>query len=146
MFDKLKTSVMTMPVLVFADDTRPFRVEADSSDFATGTVLSQESPEDEKYHPVAYYSESLNTVERNYEIHDKEMLVIIQALEEWRHFLEGTRHLVEVWTDHKNLQYFMTAKKLNRRQAQWSLYLSRFDFALHHQPGCTMGKSDALSR
>ena len=73
------------------------------------------------------------------------MLAIIHALEEWRHFLEGAKHHVEVWTDHKNLEYFRTAKKLNRRQAQWLLYLSRFDFALQHRPGSTMGKSDALS-
>jgi len=85
-------------------------------------------------------------VERNYEIHDKEMLAIICALEEWRHFLEGATHPVEIWTDHKNLEYFMTAKKLNRRQARWSLHLARFDFLLHHCPGRTMGKPDALSR
>ena len=60
-------------------------------------------------------------MERNYEIHDKEMLAIICALEEWRHFLEGARHLVEIWTDHKNLEYFMMAKKLNRHQACWSV-------------------------
>jgi len=53
---------------------------------------------------------------------------------------------VEIWTDHKNLEYFMTAKKLNRYQAQWSLYLARFDFKLVHRPGCSMGKPDALSR
>ena len=89
---------------------------------------------------------SLNAVERNYEIHDKEMLAIMRALEEWRHFLEGAMHKVEIWTDHKNLEYFMTAKKLNRRQARWSLYLSRFDFIMHHRPGTSMGKCDALSR
>jgi len=95
-------------------------------------VLSQQSPVDDKWHPIAYYSKSLSAVERNYEIHDKEMLAIIRALEDWRHFLEGARHKFEIWTDHKNLEYFMTAKKLNRHQARWSLYLSRFDFAMHH--------------
>jgi len=85
-------------------------------------------------------------VERNYEIHNKEMLAIIRALEEWRHFLEGATHPVEIWTDHKNLEYFMTAKKLNHCQAHWSLHLARFDFLLHHRPGHTMGKPDALSR
>jgi hypothetical protein len=85
-------------------------------------------------------------VEQNYEIHDKEMLAIIRALEEWRHFLEGAHHRFEIWTDHKNLEYFMSAKKLNRRQARWSLYLARFDFAMHHRPGRSMGKPDALSR
>jgi len=88
----------------------------------------------------------LSSVERNYEIHDKEMLAIIHALEEWRHFLEGATHPVEIWTDHKNLEYFMTAKKLNRRQARWSLHLARFDFLLHHRPRRTMDKPDALLR
>ena len=52
----------------------------------------------------------------------------------------------EIWTDHQNLQYFMTSKRLNRRQARWSLFLSRFDFTLHHRPGRTMGKTVALSQ
>jgi len=95
---------------------------------------------------VVFYSKSLSLVERNYEIHDKEMLTIIHALEEWRHFLEEARHPVEIWTDHKNLEYFMTAKKLNRRQAHWSLYLARFDFKLTHRPGRCMGKPNTLLR
>ena len=85
-------------------------------------------------------------MEQNYGIHDKEMLAIICMLEEWRHFLEGVTYLVEIWTNHKNLEYFMTAKKLNRRQAHWSLHLARFDFLLHYRPGRTMGKLDVLSR
>ena len=95
---------------------------------------------------MAFYSKSLSPVERNYKIHDKEMLAIICALEEWRHFLEGAQHLVEIWTDHKNLEYFIMAKKLNRRQARWSLYLACFDFRLIHCPGRSMGKPDALSQ
>ena len=145
-FQGLKDATTSAPVLASADDSMPFRVEADSSDFATGAVLSQLSSADDLWHPVAFYSKSLSPVECNYEIHDKEMLAIIRALEEWRHFLEGARHSVEIWTDHKNLEYFMTAKKLNRRQARWSLYLARFDFHLHHRPGRSMGKPDALSR
>jgi len=77
--------------------------------------LSQQSPEDNKWHPVAFLSKFLSPVERNYEIHDKEMLAIVRALEEWRHFVGGAEHHCEIWTDHKNLQYFMTAKKLNWR-------------------------------
>jgi hypothetical protein len=98
------------------------------------------------WHPVAFLSKALNPVERNYEIHDTEMLAIIRGLEEWRHYLEGARHPVEIWTNHKNLEYFRVAQKLNHRQARWSLYLSRFDFTLHHKPGRSMGKPDALSR
>jgi hypothetical protein len=74
------------------------------------------------------------------------MLAIIRGLEEWRHYLEGTRHPIEIWTDHKNLEYFRVAQKLNRRQAHWSPYLSCFDFTLHHKPGRSKGKPDTLSR
>jgi len=93
---------------------------------------------------VAFYSKSLSLVEWNYEIHNKEILAIIHTLEEWRHFLEGAWHPIEIWMDHKNLEYFMTAKKLNYCQARWSLYLARFDFKLIHRPGRCMGKPDAL--
>ena len=108
-FERLKQCFTSTPILQFADDDLPYQVEADSSDVATGAVLSQQSPEDKKWHPIAFYSKSLSAVEQNYEIHDKEMLATIRAL--------------EVWTDHKNLEYFQTAKKLNQRQAQWLLYL-----------------------
>jgi hypothetical protein len=145
-FDKLKWNVTSAPILISPDSMCPFCIEADSSDFATGAVLSQVSPEDDKWHPVAFYSKSLSSVEQNYEIHDKEMLAIIRALQEWRHFVKGAEHQFEVWTDHKNLEYFMMAKQLNWRQARWSLFLARFDFVMHHKPGRTMGKPDALSR
>ena len=73
------------------------------------------------------------------------MLAIIQAFQEWQHFIKGAEHRCKIWTDHKNLEYFMMAKQLNRRQARWSLYLSHFNFTLHHKPGKLMGKPDALS-
>ena len=74
------------------------------------------------------------------------MLGVIQCLEAWRHFLEGTKEKFEIWTNHKNLEYFMTSQNLNCRQARWALYLSRFDFVLKHVPGSKMGKADGLSR
>ncbi|KAG5725263.1 hypothetical protein E4T56_gene12725 [Termitomyces sp. T112] len=128
-FDTLKCAVTSRPILLFPDDNSPFHVEADSSDFATGAVLSQQSLEDEKWHPVAFYSKSLNAVELNYKIHNKEMLAIIWLFKEWWHFLEGVWHKFEVWTDYKNLEYFQMAKKLNCQQ-----------------PGQSMGKLDALSQ
>lgn len=143
-FDQLKKAVTEAPVLRMPTDDGQFRVEADASDFATGAVLSQF--QGDNWYPIAYLSKSLSEPERNYDIYDKELLAIIRALDEWRHFLEGAQQKFEIWTDHKNLQYFRTAQKLNRRQARWSLFLSRFDFLLHHRPGKTAGKPDALSR
>ena len=108
-------------------------------------VLSMEC-KDELWRPVAFLSKSLNETERNYEIHNKEMLAIIRGLEAWRHLLEGAQYKFKIWTDHKNLEYFMKAQKLNQRQARWALYLSRFDFTLKHVAGSKMGKADRLSR
>jgi len=136
---------MSRPLLVAPDLDKEFRVESNASNFATGGVLSIKC-KDNKWRPVAYISKSLNETEQNYEIHDKEMLAIICCLETWRHFLEGTRSKFEVWTDHKNLEYFMSNQKLNQRQARWALYLSRFDFVLKHILGSKMGKADGLSR
>ncbi|KAG5719156.1 hypothetical protein E4T56_gene11826 [Termitomyces sp. T112] len=99
-------------------------VEADSSDLATGAILSQQSPEDGKWYLVAFYFKSLKAVEQNYKIDDKEMLAIIQLFEEWWHFLKGAWHKFEAW---------------------WSLYLANFDFLLHCKPSQSMGKPDTLS-
>ena len=93
------------------------RMEMDALDYAMEGVLSIEG-EDGKWRLVAFLSKSLNETERNYEIHDKEMLVIIRGLESWRHLLEEAQFKFEIWTDYKNLEYFMKAQKLNQRQAQ----------------------------
>ena len=73
-------------------------------------------------------------------------MAVVRCLEAWRHFLEGATIKFEIWTDHKNLEYFMKAQKLNRKQARWALYLLRFNFMLKHVPGSKMGKADSLSR
>ena len=106
--------VTTAPVLVSPQESDPFQIEVDSSDFATGTVLFQLLMKDRKWHSIAFYSKFLSSMEWNYKIYDKEILAIIRVLKEWRHFLERATYLVEIWTDHKNLEYFMMAKKLNR--------------------------------
>jgi len=95
---------------------------------------------------VAFFLKSLNETEKNYEIYDKKMLVVIRGLKNWRHLLESTHFKFKICPDHKNLEYFMKVQKLNQRQAQWALYLSRFDFILKHIPGIKMGKVDGLSR
>jgi len=112
-FEHLKSLLCSKPILVFPTEDRAFLVEADSSSYATGAVLSQ-MREDDKWHPVAYISKSLSPAERNYDIYDKEMLAVMCALEQWCHYLKGAKHPVQILTDHKNLEYFMTTQKLNR--------------------------------
>ena len=108
----MKKQFTKKPVLAALDLDKRMRMEVDMLDYATGGVLSIEC-ENGLWRPVAFLSKSLNETERNYEIHNKEMLAIIKGLENWRHLLEGTKFKFKVWTDYKNLEYFMKTQKLN---------------------------------
>jgi hypothetical protein len=115
-FDELKRRLTSAPILRHYRPDLPTRIETDASDEVVAGVLSQQ--EEGNWHPVAYYSKTMSSPEQNYEIHDKEMLAIIRALEEWRAELEGLqrKERFDILTDHKALEYFMTTKKLNARQ------------------------------
>ena len=102
--------------------------------------------EDGKRHPVGFYSTTLNDAERNYDIYDKELLVVIKSLENWRPYLAGSPHKVIVYTDHMNLQYWREPHKINQRVARQVLQLSKYDIELCHIPGKTNGRVDALLR
>ena len=110
-FDTLKLHFTMAPILAFPDIDYVFHLESDTSDYTTGAVLSIEK--EGVWHPVAFSSHSMTPQEWNYLIADKEMLSVIQALEQWRHYLEGARHQFEIWNDHANLQWFMQRQDLN---------------------------------
>jgi len=107
-FEELKKRFIQEPVLAMLDLDKKIRIEVDASDYVMGGVLLMEG-ENGKWRPVRFLSKSLNETERNYKIHDKEMLVIIRGLESWRHLLEEVQFKFEIWMDHKNLEYFMKA-------------------------------------
>ena len=83
---------------------------------------------------------------RNYDIGNREFLAGKLALEEWRHWLEGTKVPFLVWTDHRNIKYIRSAKRLNSRKASWSLFFDRFNFTLSYRPGSRNLKPEALPR
>jgi RNase H-like domain found in reverse transcriptase/Reverse transcriptase (RNA-dependent DNA polymerase)/Integrase zinc binding domain len=141
-FDTMKKPFMEEPVLLMPDQSKPFQIESDALKVATGAVLNSNGDR----HPVAFLSKTFFETERKYKIYDRELLGIIQALKEWRHYIQGSGHTTIVYSNHKNLTYFRTAQKLNDRQARWLLYLSGFDLKLIHLPGTKMVQSDALSR
>jgi len=92
-----------------------------------------------------FWSRKCTPAERNYDIHDREMLAIVECFKHWRHYLEGSKHPVHIRSDHKNLETFMSTKILNRRQARWAEFLSDYDFVLDHIPG-SKNPADGPSR
>jgi hypothetical protein len=144
-FEEMKTAFISAPVLTLWDPDLPTRIEVDASSFATGGIISQRHS-DGLWHPIAFRSSSLGPAERNYQVYDREMLAVIEALKDWRHFLEGLPEPFEIVTDHSNLEYWRSAQNLNRRQARWALWLSRFDFRMVHRPGKANIQADSLSR
>ena len=144
-FNALKDLFTSKPVLKIFSPDKPCVMETDASDFAIGSILSQH---DDKgtLHPIAYYSRKLKPAEINYEIYDKEMLAIIDSFIHWRHYLEDTPHQTLVLTDHRNLEYFLTAKKLNRRQARYAIKLSNYNFLIQYRSATKNQRADALSR
>jgi reverse transcriptase-like protein/integrase-like protein/chromodomain-containing protein len=144
-FDTLKRMISSAPVLSHVDQSKPFVVETDASDFALGAVLLQED-RDGDLRPCAYFSHALGPAERNYTTYEKELLAIKAAFEEWRHYLQGGSHPVKVLSDHQGLEQLDKAKVVKQRHARWALFFSRFKFTVTYRPGKDNKLADGLSR
>ena len=145
-FEDLKIAFTTAPVLAHYDPALETWVETDSSDFVSAGVLSQ--MHDGVLKPVAYFSKKMTPAECNYMIYDKELLAIVKSFEVWRPEVASATpdKPVKVYTDHKNLEHFMTTKQLNRRQARWAEFLSEFNFKIMYRPEKQGEKPDTLTR
>lgn len=143
-FNALKRALSEAPVLKIADPTRPFTIFTDSSDFAVGAVLSQEH--DGQLHPVAYHSRKLNSAECNYPAHEREMLAIIDAVNQWEHYLTSVP--IQIYTDHESLKYYhsMRSTPASKRQARWVAALQPFNLTIDYIKGKANVVADALSR
>jgi transposase InsO family protein len=144
-FQNLKTAFFNGNMLLHPSDSKPFVMETDASDFALGAVLYQKN-DDGVLQPVGFYSRQLLPAERNYPVYERELLAIVASLKHWRHLLMGSRHQIQIHSDHKNLLYFQTATSMSPRLARWSMYLSCFDFAIHYLKGSENERADILSR
>ena len=144
-FDSLKRSLLAIPSLCHFDPEYPTKMETDASDGVVAGVLSQQHP-DERWYPVAFYSRILSGAELNWEIHDKELFAILQAFDKWRAELTSVTSQVRVYSDHRSLEYFMTTKTLNARQARWAEALAPFNFQIEYTPGKNNERADILSR
>ena len=133
-FDELKTRFTSAPILRHFNPALPIRIETDASQFAIAAILSQRF-EDDQWHPVAFVSRKLQSAERNWEVYDQELLAIVYAFKQWRHYTQGAQQTVEVHSDHNNLRGIRAVQKLNPRQARWAIFLGGFDFNIVHRQG-----------
>ena len=146
-FDAIKALIVSRECLTTIDhqnlgDNKVF-VTCDASDWRTGATLSVGTSW-ELARPVAFDSMQLKGAERNYPVHEKEMLAIIRALKKWRSDLLGIP--IMVYTDHRTLQNFDTQRDLSRRQLRWQEFLSHYDMTIVYIPGEDNTVADALSR
>lgn len=116
-YKDLQEALSSAPVLRLADPLKKYTLATDASDYALGGVLMQES--EKGYYPLAFISRTLRSAEKNYDTYDKEMLGIIYALQQWRHYLEGAPGGVEVWTDHQPATHLLKQKDMTRTQVRY---------------------------
>jgi hypothetical protein len=137
-FEQLKRLICEEPVLIQPDQTKPFEVEVDASNYAVGAVLMQR---DEKkiLHPVAFFSKTMNEAQRNYDVYNHELLGLREMFRHWRHYLHQAAHKVKVHTDHANLLFWKNPGDHNRRVARWHAELMDYDFELVHIAGIKNG-------
>ncbi|WMV50137.1 hypothetical protein MTR67_043522 [Solanum verrucosum] len=137
-FQTLKDKLVSAPILSLPNGLEGFVVYCDASRVGLGCVLMQNGK------VIAYASRQLKVHEKNYPTHDLELAAVVFALKIWRHYLYGVH--VDVFTDHKSLQYVFTQKDLNLRQRRWLEFLKDYDMSVHYHPGKANVVADALSR
>ena len=131
-----------MTVIDYEDTSKKIFVTTDASDHRTGTVLSFGETW-ETARPVAYDSYQLNDTEKNYPVHEKELLAIVKALKKWHTSLLGTHF--QIFTDHHTLEYFQSQKDMSHQQMHWSMYLADFDYEIIYIRGVDNTAVDTLS-
>lgn len=118
-FHQLCLAFTTAPMLRHFDRLLFIRMETDDSGFAISGILSQQHPETGHWHPVAFWSRKKTVAEMNYDIGKSEMLAVVEAFKQWRHYVEGSTHRIAVIIDHANLQQFFIDQSLNCREVRW---------------------------
>jgi transposase InsO family protein len=141
-FDKLKTAMLTAPVLAYPDPAAPYYLDTDASGDGLGAVLSQKIDGTER--AIAYWSKTLSPAERNYCVTRRELLAVIEACKHFRSYLYGRQFTLR--TDHASLLWLQNRKEPHHQVARWLEILAEFNYKLEHRQGKKHGNADGLSR
>jgi hypothetical protein len=144
-FEQMKKQIIEALVLSYFSLELETFLESDSFDYVSIEMLSQKE-NDDHIKSITYFFKTLFFAECNYEIYDKELLTIIRCFEQWRTELQSVKKSINILIDHKSLEYFMTIKKLNRRQTKWVEFLAEFDFKIAYQSEKKNDKANSLTR
>jgi hypothetical protein len=129
----LLDKVTTNPVLVHPDPAKPFELEVDASNYATGAILFQQNDEG-KPRPIGYHSKTFSSdEEQRADIYDKELMAVDRALENWRHHLLGSEVIIH--SDHANLTYYRHPHKLTDKAKRAVNRILKYNFVIKHKPG-----------
>ncbi|KAG3116416.1 hypothetical protein PI125_g4664 [Phytophthora idaei] len=143
-FQAVKENLLRAPILALPDPDRPFSVVCDVSDFAIGCALLQ-ADADGCERVIAFESRQLKTAEKNYPVHDKELLAMKYALVKFRVHLLGSKPFV-IYTDHASLRTATQSPHLSQRMARWLSFFAEYNFEVEYKPGRLNVVADALSR
>jgi hypothetical protein len=141
-FQILKKALISALVIQPPDWTLPFEIMCNASDYAVGTVLGQ--TKDKKHYAISYASETMTGAQLNYTTTEKELLVVVFAIDKFRSYLVGAK--VIVYTDHAALKYLLTKKDANPRLILWTLLPQEFDLEIRDKKGLENSVADHLSR
>ncbi|XP_047027955.1 uncharacterized protein LOC124636045 [Helicoverpa zea] len=141
-FERIKSLLVTAPILRQADESKPYVLCTDSSAYCLGAVLMQGEGQDER--PIEYASRLLTSAERNYSTTEREALAVVWALGKFRGYVETAKIVVR--TDHQPLRWLMSQRSPSGRLARWALTLQEFDLVIEYTPGRSNVVADTLSR
>ena len=142
-FRKFKNRILKISILCHFDRKKQCYLKTDFSDTVNERMLSQKQKND-LFYSIAFFFKNMNSIECNYEIYDKKLFAIIRCFEKWRFEFEAIDLSMKIFTDHKSLKYFMTTKKLIKRQIKWFEFLSQYNFVIMYQFDAQNVKTNAL--
>ncbi|XP_042410060.1 uncharacterized protein LOC121999439, partial [Zingiber officinale] len=141
-FSKIKSALISAPVIQALDWNLPFEIMCDASDFAVGAVLGQ--IKNKILHAIHYASKTLGAAQVNYSTTEKELLAVVFAFDKFRSYLVGSK--VIVYIDHAAIRYFLSKKDAKPRLIRWILLLQEFNLEIRDKKGAENIVADHLSR